>query len=97
MAPDSPDPIVATVSENEEAILVSSDGDFRAIAPRIPDGQKKRFRKLSRITLKCNPAQAAQRISAAMSLIESEYEIAQNSHDPRMMIIVSNSYIRTDR
>ncbi len=97
VAPDSPDPIVATVSELENAVLVSSDGDFDKIAPRVPDGQRRRFRKLSRITLKCKPSRAAQRIAAAMSLIEAEYEIAQNSRDPRMIVVVGDSFIRTNR
>lgn len=96
-APDSPDEIVATVSEMEDAILVSSDGDFNKIAPRISDGQKRRFKKLSRITLKCNAPQAARRMKAAMSLIESEYEFAQKSHDSRMFIVLGKSFIRTDR
>lgn len=98
VAPDSPDEIVAAVSEIEEAILVSSDGDFdKMIAPRIPDGQKRRYRKLSRITLKCKASRAAQRIEVAMSLIESEFEIAQNSHDPRMFVVLGNGFIRTNR
>ncbi len=98
VAPDSPDEIVATVSEIEEAILVSSDGDFdKTIAPRIPDGQKRRYRKLSRITLKCKPPRAAQRIEAAMSLIELEFEIAQNSNDPRMFVVLGDNFIKTNR
>lgn len=95
--PSAPDIVVAAISEIEEAILVSADGDFRKIAPRVPDGQRKRFRKLSRITLRCNAPQTAQRVSEAMSLIESEYEIAQGRHDPRMIIVIGNSYIRTER
>ena len=50
--PGSPDPVVATVSQELDAILVSFDGDFEVISPRIPDGQKRRFRKLSRIWLR---------------------------------------------
>ena len=35
--PGSPDPVVATVSEELDAILLSFDGDFEVISPRIPD------------------------------------------------------------
>ena len=95
---DSPDPVVAAASEEMGAVLVSADSDFRKqIAPRIPKGSKARFRKLSRIALRCNPPQSAQRIAKAMSLIEAELEIAQNSPDKRMLIAIGNSYIRTER
>lgn len=95
---DSPDPVVAAASEIIGAVLVSADSDFRKqIAPRIPKGLKTRFRKLSRITLNCNPRQSAQRIAKAMSLIEAEFEIAQNSRDKRMVISIGNSFIRTER
>lgn len=94
---DTVDPVVATVSEIEQAVLVSSDGDFDNIAPRVPDGQKRRYRRLSRITLKCKAPRAARRVAAAMSLIEAEFEIARSSRDPRMFIVISDSYIRTNR
>ena len=95
--PNAPDLLVAAISEIEEAVLVSADGDFRKIAPRVPDGQRRRFRKLSRITLQCNAAQSAQRVSEAMTLIEAEYEMARGRADPRMIITIGNSYIRTER
>lgn len=45
---DSPDPLVATVSEEDGTVLVSCDRDFKLIAPRIPRGHRARFRRLSR-------------------------------------------------
>ena len=97
LAPDSPDEIVAAFSEAENAVLVSLDGDFRRLAPRIPDRQRRRFKKLSRIELRCNPIQTEQRLSVAMSLIEAEYQIAQASRDSRMIVSIGNSFIRTER
>jgi predicted nuclease of predicted toxin-antitoxin system len=38
LAPDSPDPLIAAVSEMNNAVLVSLDGDFKSIAPRIASG-----------------------------------------------------------
>ncbi len=95
--PGSPDPIVATDGEEMDAVLVSFDGDFQKIAPRIPMGMRTRFRRLSRISLKCNEPQVSGRMAAAMSLIEFEFEIARNSNDQRMIVWLGNSYIRTDR
>jgi Domain of unknown function (DUF5615) len=62
----SPDPIVATVAEVNDAILVSFDKDFKALAPRIGIGRQ-RFRKLSRVAFRCREPAAARRISAAIS------------------------------
>jgi predicted nuclease of predicted toxin-antitoxin system len=94
---DSSDPLVASVSEQDDCILVSADRDFNLIAPRIPRGARQRFRKLSRIALQCSEPQAALRIKAAMSLIESEYKIAQSSSDRRMFIVIQNDGIKTHR
>ena len=93
----SVDPLVAFVAEDRSAILVSHDGDFQKIAPRIPDGQTRRFKTLSRIWLRCNEYQSATRLEKALSLIEAEFAHAQNSSDNRMLIWIGKSYIRTER
>ena len=97
LLPDSPDPIVAAVSEENGWILVSCDKDFRSIAPRVPKGMRTRFRGLSRISLDCNEPQAAQRVRAAISLVEIEYQIAMESEDRRLFITIQNSGIKTHR
>ena len=79
-----------------DAVLVSHDSDFKTLAPRAGVG-KSRFRKLSRIGLKCNEPQAAGRIKVAMSLIEHEWEVAEHSSDKRMIVEIGYSVIRTIR
>jgi predicted nuclease of predicted toxin-antitoxin system len=93
----SPDPLVATVSEELGAILISFDGDFEKIAPRIPKGHRARFRKLSRIWMRCSEPQAAARLESGIKLIECEYALAQLRSDKRMMMSFGTSFIRTDR
>ena len=93
----SVDPLVAFVAEDFGAILVSHDGDFQRIAPRIPQGQKRRFRKLSRIQLRCAEHQASQRIEKTFDFIRSEFQIAQRSQDNRMILQIGSSFIRSDR
>ncbi len=93
----STDPVVATVSETLDAVLVSFDGDFEKIAPRVPEGAQHRYKRLSRIWLRCTEYQAGQRVEKAMSLIESEYDIARNSEDVRMNIWLSKGYIKIYR
>lgn len=93
----SVDPLVAFVAEDQQAVLISFDSDFQKISPRIPDGQKTRFKRLSRIYMRCNEYQSAQRLSKAIDLIKSEFNIAQASHDQRMQVSIGKSYIRTER
>ncbi len=95
--PGSPDPVVATVSQELDAVLISFDGDFRRIAPRVPYGQRTRFRRLCRIWMRCNEPQAARRLEGALTLVEAEYELAQTRSDMRMLVWIANGYIRTDR
>ena len=75
--PGWPDPLVATVAQELDAVLVSFDGDFQLIAPRIPKGHRQRFQKLSRIWLRRSEPQAAKRLEVALSLVVSEYGLAR--------------------
>ena len=94
---DSPDPLVANFAEQLEAILISHDGDFRKIAPRIPVGARMRFKKLSRIHLQCDYPGAEKRMAAAISLIEFEWDLAQGLSDKRIHINIQKSGIKTNR
>jgi predicted nuclease of predicted toxin-antitoxin system len=96
LATDSPDQLVATYSELSGAVLISLDRDFRTLAPRVGIGQQ-RFRRLSRIGIRCEEPSAARRIEGALSLIEHEWERAQQRPDKRMIIEVGPTYIRTLR
>lgn len=93
----TPDPIVAKVSQDLEAILLTDDSDFKTIVSRRPDGQKRRFKKLSRVHLACKHSQAVNRLAASISLIEFEYEIAQGRKDKRMILDLKPTIIRTHR
>jgi len=92
----SPDQVVAKFSELLEAVLVTLDRDFDSLAPRIGIGQR-RFRQLSRIAIRCDEPRAAARIKIALSLIEHEWQLAQNSDDKRMIVEIGTTHIRTIR
>lgn len=94
---DSPDPLVAKYAQQIEAILLSHDADFRKIAPRIPIGARGRFRKLSRVHLQCDYPGSENRMAAALSLIEFEWEIAQTRADKRIHIVIQKTGIKTNR
>jgi hypothetical protein len=91
------DPIVAKISQDLSAILLTDDSDYNSIAARRPDGQKRRFRKLSRVHLACKHSQALNRLAASITLIEFEYETAQSRPDRRIIIEVKPTLIRTLR
>ena len=97
IALDSPDPLVAAVSEMHVAVLISLDSDFKSLAPRVPKGQRQRFRKLSRIGLRCRAPRCAQRLGVVLSLIEHEWAVAQSSADKRMIVDVGESFVRSIR
>ena len=79
VVPGTVDAVVAHVAEQQCAILVSHDGDFRKIAPRVHDGQRKRFRQLERkafmlsqisLSLACSsPAKSDNRVMQSKRLL----------------------------
>jgi predicted nuclease of predicted toxin-antitoxin system len=96
-APDSPDTLVAAVSEANNAVLVTMDGDFKSIAARTGIGQR-RYRKLSLIRFeKCRESQAAARLSRGLSLIDHEWKVGNESSDRRMFIVITSETFRTHR
>jgi predicted nuclease of predicted toxin-antitoxin system len=97
MPTDSPDPVVATVGDMDGAILISCDHDFDSIAPRILKGMRARFRRLSRIAIRCPEFHAARRIAEAMEFIELEYKTAQSRSDKRMFIEIQTTGLKTNR
>ena len=99
IAPDSPDNLVAAVSQSNNAILVTMDGDFKAIAHRHGIGSN-RFRRLSLLRFeKCRESAAAKRLEEVMSLIEHEWEIGGglDSLDRRMFVVIRKGSIVTHR
>ena len=87
IAPDSPDTLVAAVSEANNATLGTMDGDAKTIASRYGVGSR-RYRRLSILRFeRCRESRAAKRIDEAMSLIEHEWEVGggRESQDRRML------------
>ena len=96
--PGSPDPLVCAVAEANDAILVALDGDMKQSAQGRGVGSK-RFRRLSLIKLSCNEPRAAERLRAAMTLIEHEWRYSSGMQEGlrRLFIEVTDSTIRTHR
>ena len=94
---DTPDPIVAKVAQDDDAILLTHDGDFKAVAPRVAHGQRTRFRKLSKVHLHIEQARSEGRLAAAIALIEFEWAAAQEKPDKRLHIAIQLAVIKTYR
>lgn len=85
------------MAQDSDAILITHDGDFRTVAPRIALGQRARFRKLSKIHLACDHPKAQNRLAAAIALVEFELAAAQDRSDKRLHIVIQPAVIKTHR
>lgn len=94
--PGSPDPLVASIATENNAVLVAVDGDMRKLAQRRGIGQN-RYKMLSLIKLSCPETEAAARLEEAMSLIEHEWSLAKDPSKRRIFVEIGKNYIRTVR
>lgn len=95
-ASGSPDQLVCAVAQANEAILVALDGDMKQLAQRHGIGQR-RYRKLSLLKLSCREPRAAERVNAAMTLIEHEWNFSAGTTDRRIFIEIGDIAISTKR
>ncbi len=96
LAPGSPDHLVCTIAEVHAAILVAFDADMRALARRHGAGGQ-RYRRLSLLKLSCRETRAMERVKAALSLIEHEWQVSAAASDRRIFIDIGDNSIRTAR
>lgn len=87
--------MVAKEAQDRDEILLTEDGDFSAIV--TPKRKGARFKKLSRVSLKCGSVNTAKRIAAAISLIEFEYAAAQARTQKRIIVEIQMTVIRVLR
>ena len=68
--PSATDDAVAAFGSLRHAIVVTFDRDFKEIIKVIPDGSKTKFRKASRLLLRCNEPNARRRIDELLPYVE---------------------------
>lgn len=97
-ATNTPDTLVAAISEANGAILVTMDADFKSIASRIGIGHR-RYRKLSLVRFeKCRESRSAERLRSAISLLQHEWAVGGGTpNDRRMFVVIGTGVIRTYR
>ncbi len=96
MAKGVADSIVAAVGEQDAAVLVTADKDLRALAPRIPK-ERRRYRQLGIISIRCQGPQTETRIRQNMDLIEFEYQRSRSLRDRRLMMSIGATWVWIER
>lgn len=87
----TPDPVIATIGDRLAAIVVTWDRDFERLVKRIPEGNRARFRRLGRISFRCNEVRGRQLLIKWIDHIEFHYERAHEQPDIRMMVQIQES------
>lgn len=93
---DTPDPTVARLALLNGAILVSFDGDMKQIASDAGVA-KSRFSKLNIIEMRCGEPHGAKRMGQAISLIEHEWDVADDKLGRRLFVKIGRETITTRR
>lgn len=90
----TPDPVIAAMGDRLSAVVVTWDRDFENLVKRIPEGNRTRFRKLGRISFRCNEVRGLHLLIRWISHIEFHYELAQNDPDIRMLVQIQESGVK---
>jgi predicted nuclease of predicted toxin-antitoxin system len=96
MARGSSDLLVCVIADINSAVLVALDGDMKRIAQGYGVGGRK-FLKLGLIKLSCFEPDAADRVRAAMTLIEHEWMFTEGQDGRRIFVEISDRVIRSFR
>ena len=87
----TPDPVIATIGNELSAIVVTWDRDFEQLVRRVPEGNRARFRRLGRISFRCNEVRGRELLERWIGMIEFHYEHALEQADFRMFVQIQAS------
>jgi predicted nuclease of predicted toxin-antitoxin system len=90
----TPDPVIATIGDRLSAVVVTWDRDFERLVKRIPEGNREKFRRLGRISFRCNEVRGRALLARWIGMIEYHYAQALEQRDFRMMVQVQESGIK---
>lgn len=96
LARGSSDQLVCAIADINNAVLVALDGDMRRIAQGHGVGSG-RYLRLGLIKLSCFEPDAADRVRAAMSLIEHEWMFTEGREGRRIFVEISDRVMRSHR
>lgn len=87
----TPDPVIASIGDKLAAIVVTWDRDFDGFAKRIPAGNRTRFRRLGRITFRCNESEGRRQIERWIGHIEFHFASIASDSDARMIVQIQKN------
>ena len=90
----TPDPVIASIGDRLSVIVVTWDRDFDRLVRRIPEGNRTRFRRLGRISFRCNEVRGRALLERWIDHIEFHYEKALQEQDFRMILQLQESGIK---
>lgn len=90
----TPDPVIATIGDRLSAIVVTWDHDFDRLARRIPMGNRELFRRLGRISFRCNEVRGKELLERWIAMIEFHYAQALQRPDFRMLVQIQESGVK---
>lgn len=90
----TPDPVIATVGDRLSAVVVTWDRDFERLVKRIPEGNRTKFRRLGRISFRCNEVKGRALLERWIEMIEFHFAQAQEQSDFRMMVQIQETGVR---
>jgi predicted nuclease of predicted toxin-antitoxin system len=90
----TPDPVIATIGDRMAAVVVTWDRDFETLVQRVPAGNRARFRRLGRISFRCNETRGRSLLERWIDLIEFHHERATRDADLRMIIQIQESGLK---
>jgi predicted nuclease of predicted toxin-antitoxin system len=88
---------IAALAEERAAVVVTMDRDFKQLVTRVPEGQRRQFRRLGRISLDCKPTSARRRVEQLIRSIEFEHAEAQAGQDRRLIVEITETTYRVIR
>lgn len=91
------DAVIAVLGNEDSAIIVTHDKDFKGLVKRVPEGTRQRFRKLGRISLQCREPRAKRRIEDLIESIEFEFLQVNKRSDQRFIMVITETSFQVIR
>jgi predicted nuclease of predicted toxin-antitoxin system len=96
LARGSADDMVCIAAEANDALLVAFDNDMKQLARRHGISPA-RFKRLNLLKFECEEPRAADRLEAAMSLLEHEWAVISANATQRLFVSIGKSVLRSYR
>ena len=90
----TPDPVIATIGDRLAAIVVTWDRDFEDLVKRIPEGNRAKFRRLGRLSFRCNEVRGRELIEKWIESDEFHYQQAMRRGDFRMIVQIQENALK---